>query len=170
MATKADFTVAEWERLGRAPVVAGLAISFSDPSGPLDTVKESAAALRTLAEAATPDGDYGPFVHALAQDVVARRQNPLGDFRPSRSDGLQECLDELRHVARLVRSERVSPAELDAFVGWVRTAAQRVALAAREGGFLGFGGALVSEREQEMLETLGELFGVRRQAPPAAGA
>lgn len=170
MATKADFTQAEWERLGRAPVVAGLAISFSDPSGPLDTVKESAAALRTLAEATTPDADYGPFVHALAQDVVARGQNPLGDFRPSRSEGLQQCLDELRHVARLLHRDAVGPDERDGFVGWVRTASQRVALAAREGGFLGFGGTLVSEREQEMLETLGEIFGVRRPDAAAGDA
>jgi hypothetical protein len=28
-----------------------------------------------------------------------------------------------------------------------------------EGGFLGFGGELVSEREQQMLDTLGEIFG-----------
>lgn len=171
MSTKADFTVEEWERLGRAPIVAGLAISFSDPSGPLGTVKESAAALRTLAEAAAPHGDdeYGPFVHALAEHLVEKRENPLGTFRPSRKDGLQECLDEIRRVARLVR-ERTSEAEQAAFIRWVRTAAQRVALAAREGGFLGIGGTLVSEKEQEMLETLGELFGVRRPGPPAAGA
>jgi hypothetical protein len=33
------------------------------------------------------------------------------------------------------------------------------ALAAKEGGFLGFGGELVSEREQQMRDTLGEIFG-----------
>ena len=160
---------------GMFPVVAGLAISFSDPSGPLDTVKESAAALRTLAEAAAPDGEYGPFVHALAEHVVEKRQNPLGEFRPSRRDGLQECLDELRRVASLVR-DRTTEEEQAAFIRWIRTASQRVALAAREGGLLGFGGALVSEKEQEMLETIGELFGVRRtaeapaapEAPPAS--
>ncbi|HWT93574.1 MAG TPA: hypothetical protein VN238_11290 [Solirubrobacteraceae bacterium] len=161
MTTKGEFTAAEWERLGRAPLVAGLAVSFADPSGPLDTVKESAAALRTLAEAAQPnaDTDHGPFVRALAQDVVGKGQNPLGDFRPSRRGGLDECLDELRHAARLL--DRVTTEEHAAYIAWVRTAAQRVALAAREGGFLGIGGQQVSEREQEMLEKLGQIFGVR---------
>jgi hypothetical protein len=39
-------------------------------------------------------------------------------------------------------------------------AAKRVAEAAREGGFLGFGGTLVSEREQEALEELAGKLGV----------
>lgn len=37
--------------------------------------------------------------------------------------------------------------------------------AAKEGGFLGIGGERVSEREQPMLETLGEIFGVPRGSP-----
>jgi hypothetical protein len=48
-------------------------------------------------------------------------------------------------------------------------ASQRAALAAKEGGFLGIGGERVSEREQQMLETLGEIFGVQPgSSPPGA--
>jgi hypothetical protein len=42
----------------------------------------------------------------------------------------------------------------------MRVASQQAALAAKEGGFLGIGGKLVSDREQQMLERLGEIFGV----------
>jgi len=160
MASRSDFTDEEWERLGRAPLVVAMAISVADPGGPLETFKESSAALKTLAEAAR-DGNHGEFVQSVAQDVAAkaqRRQSPLGDFRPDRADARREILAELRAVNALLH-EKVTPDELAEFREWLRTAAQRAALAATEGGFLGFGGERVSEREQQMLETIGRIFG-----------
>ena len=49
---------------------------------------------------------------------------------------------------------------LEDFQEWIKNASQQAALAAKEGGFLGIGATRVSEREQEMLATLGEIFGV----------
>ena len=42
--TKSDFTEAEWTRIVRAPLVAGMAISLADPGGPIEATKESRAA------------------------------------------------------------------------------------------------------------------------------
>ena len=36
MTTKADYTDEEWAALRRAPLVAGLAVSFADPGGPIE--------------------------------------------------------------------------------------------------------------------------------------
>jgi hypothetical protein len=36
MTSRADFTDQEWARLGRAPLLAGLAVSLSDPGGPIE--------------------------------------------------------------------------------------------------------------------------------------
>jgi hypothetical protein len=160
MTSRSDFTDDEWERLGRAPLVVAMAISLADPGGPLETFKESSAALRTLAEAAR-DGGYGEFVQSVARDVAARaqrRQTPLGDFKPDRGNARQEVLAELRTVNALLQ-QKATPEELAEFREWLRTAAQRAALAATEGGFLGFGGERVSEREQQMLATIGRIFG-----------
>jgi hypothetical protein len=160
MTSRSDFTDDEWERLGRAPLVVAMAISLADPGGPLETFKESSAALRTLAEAAR-DGGYGEFVQSVARDVAARaqrRQTPLGDFKPDRGNARQEVLAELRTVNALLQ-QKATPEELAEFREWLRTAAQRAALAATEVGFLGFGGERVSEREQQMLETIGRIFG-----------
>ena len=168
MTSKADFTDEEWERLGRAPLVAAIAISLADPGGPIETVKESSAALKTVLEAAN-DGGFGGFVRSVASDVAAkagRRENPLAGFTPARRHALDDVLNELRGVNDLL-AEKAAPEEIDEFVEWLRVASQRAALAAKEGGFLGIGGKLVSEREQQMLETLGEIFGVPR--PPQAG-
>jgi hypothetical protein len=160
---KADFTDEEWARLGRAPLVAAIAISLADPGGPIETVKESSAALRTVLDAAN-DGGFGVFVRSVASDVAAkaqRRENPLAGFTPGGKRSLDDVLDELRAVNTLL-TEKATPDEADEFVEWVRIASQRAALAAKEGGFLGIGGKLVSDREQEMLETLGEIFGTPR--------
>jgi hypothetical protein len=163
MTSKTDFTDEEWERLGRAPLVASIAISLADPGGPFETVKESTAALRTVLEAAN-EGGFGGFVKSVAGDIARkaqRRENPLAGFTPDRRRTLDDVLDELRAVDALL-SEKATPEEAEDFIEWVRVASQRAALAAKEGGFLGIGGRLVSEREQQMLETIGEIFGTPR--------
>ena len=160
MTSRSDFTEDEWARLGRAPLVAGMAISVADPGGPIEAIKESSAALRTLVEAAR-DGGFGELVQAVAQDIAAkaqRRENPLAGFKPDRRNQREEILDELRAVNALLL-EKATPEEAADFREWLKSASQRAALAAREGGFLGVGGEVVSEREQQMLDTLGEIFG-----------
>lgn len=160
MTTKTDFTDEEWIRIGRAPIVAGMAISLADPGGPIETIKESNAAIRTVLEAAE-SGAHGELVQAVARDVAEKaraRQNPMAGFKPKGADARDEVLDELRAV-NAVLVEKTTPEERAQFVDWLRTAAQNTATAAKEGGFLGFNAQLVSEREQQMLDTLGEIFG-----------
>jgi hypothetical protein len=159
MTTKTDFTEEEWVRIGRAPIVAGMAISLADPGGPIETIKESNAAIRTVLEAAE-SGAHGELVQAVARDVAEKaraRQNPMAGFKPKGADARDEVLDELRAVNALL-VEKTTPEERAQFVDWLRTAAQNTATAAKEGGFLGFNAQLVSEREQQMLDTLGEIF------------
>jgi len=165
MTSRADFTDEDWDRLGRAPLVAGLAITLADPGGPFEALKESRAVLTTLLDTAR-DGGYGAFVQSLARDVAAkaqRRENPLAGFTPDRRKALDAILEELRAVYALL-VEKAEPDDVDEYREWMRVASQKAALAAKEGGFLGFGGKLVSDREQEMLETLGEIFGVPRSS------
>jgi len=159
MTSKADFTEEEWTRLGRAPLVAGTAISLADPGGPIEAIKESTAAIRTVIDEAE-QGAHGEFVQSVARDVAEKarnRQNPLAGFKPKGRDARDEVLDELRAVNALM-NEKLTAEEREQFVDWLRIAAQNTAKAAKEGGFLGFNATLVSEREQQMLETLGEIF------------
>jgi hypothetical protein len=169
MTSRADFSEEEWARLGRAPLVAGMAISLADPGGPIGAIKESSATLKTLLDASR-EGGFGEFVQSVAQDVAAkakRRESPMAGWKPNSRQALDEILDELRAVNALLQ-EKATPEDAADFREWLRTASQRAALAAREGGFLGIGGERVSEREQQMLDTLGEIFGAPRGSPPAA--
>jgi hypothetical protein len=159
MTTKADLTEEEWQRLGRAPLVAGMAISLADPGGPIETLKETNAALKTVLEAAQ-SGSFGDFVKAVATDVAdkaRRRQNPMAGFRPKGAQAREAILDELRAVNALL-VEKTTEEEADRFREWLKAAAQNTAKAAKEGGFLGFNAELVSENEQQMLDTLAGIF------------
>ena len=160
MSVRDDYTEQEWIRLARAPLLIAMAISIADPGGPLEVLKESGAALRTITEAAK-QRDQGPLVTAVATDAVGRaqqRNNLLGGFRPSGAGARDQVLDELRRVEALLAA-KADPRAADEFREWLRVCAQRAAMAAREGGFLGLGGERVSQREQDMLGTLGEIFG-----------
>jgi hypothetical protein len=159
MTTKTDFTEEEWTRLGRAPLVAGMAISIADPGGPIEAIKETSAALKTVLDAAQT-GSHGEFVRAVASDVAAKaqqRHNPMAGFKPKGTQAATEILDELRAVNTLL-VEKTTPEETAEFREWLKEAAQRTATAAKEGGFLGFRAERVSEGEQEMLDRLAEVF------------
>ncbi len=163
MTGKADFTEEEWARLKRAPFIAGLAISLSDPGGPIELAKETSAALKTVLGAAE-GADRGAFVAAVAVEAVAdakAHHNPLKDFKPKGALAGQEILEELSAVNGIV-SAKATPEEADAYRAWLNDAAQEAADAAKEGGFFGFHATRVSEGEQRMLDKLAEAL-----APPA---
>ena len=163
MTGKADFTEEEWTRLKRAPFIAGMAISISDPGGPIELVKETAATLKTVA-AAAEQGDRGELVTALAGEVAAEskaHKNPLSDFKAKGALAGQEILEELTAANGIV-SAKASPDDAEAYRAWLMDAAQEAANAAKEGGFFGFHAVRVSEGEQRMLDKLGEAL-----APPA---
>ena len=159
MTTKENFTDEEWARLERAPIVAGMAISLADPGGPIEAIKESMAAIKTMTEPAR-SGGQGELVDAVAKSATEKAQHhksPLGDFKPRGALAGEEILDELRAVNELV-TQKATPEEAAAFREWLLTAAKRSAEAAKEGGFLGFKAERVSEGEQRMLDKLGEVL------------
>src|SRR5919108_1326857 len=100
MTARTDFSEQEWERLGRAPLVAAMAISIADPGGPIEALRETGAAVQTVLEAAR-EGRHGAFVQEVAKDVAERaqrRENPMGGFRPTGAQAREQILDELRSV------------------------------------------------------------------------
>ncbi|MCD0171776.1 hypothetical protein IHN59_19320, partial [Deinococcus sp. 23YEL01] len=68
-----------------------------------------------------------------------------------------QSLQAVRQAAWLV-SARASPDDNTAYRQMLMRVAERTANAAREGGFLGIGGKLVDEKEQEVLDELRRLL------------
>ena len=65
------------------------------------------------------------------------------------SDVKERAIGELRNVAAVLDTK--APADAMAFKAWLREIAQKAAEAAKEGGFLGFGGVAVSDAERATL-------------------
>ena len=157
MTNKTDYTDDEWTVLLRAPMVAGLAISFAGPGGPIELTKEVVAAQRALS---APDSNEELLV-AVSQDALAHaqhRENVMAGFKPKGAMAGQQIIDEL-HEANEILIAKATPEEAAAFRAWL-VAAQAAADAAGEGGFLGIGAEQVSGREHDMIARIAKELGV----------
>jgi len=71
-------------------------------------------------------------------------------------DGLrQQVVDDCREVARILDS-KADASEAAEYRAWVMQIAEKVAMSAKEGGFLGFGGERLSDGEKQ---GIGEVAG-----------
>jgi hypothetical protein len=151
MTSKHDFSEEEWAQIVRAPFVVALAVSLSDPGGPIEVGKEQMAAIRGAMNPPSRE----PLLADVALDVQAmtqQREHPLKGYRPAGGgDPREALLDELQ-ATRAVLEAKTTPPEATAFSQWVVDIAQAAADAAKEGGFMGIGATRVSDREQSMLE------------------
>ncbi len=118
MAGKTDFSAQEWGRILSAPLLAGLAVSLAEPSGLIGMLKEGMASAAVEAELS---GDN-------RAEVKRRARAGLGE------------------IGALLDAK--APQDAPAFKGWLETIAGKVAAAASEGGFLGFGGVPVTDAER----------------------
>jgi hypothetical protein len=88
-----------------------------------------------------------------------RPQVPDDVKASDRAAARQAILAHLEKAAALVSAR--SAAEGEAYKAWLVAAASKVAEAAREGGFLGFGGTMVSEEERAALAEISAKLGVQ---------
>jgi hypothetical protein len=155
MPDKSNFAPDEWKVLLESVMMAGIAVSAAEPSGLWGLLKESFASGNALLTAKMDPGS-----DALIKAVVAAFETAEG--RSTARDGLKEkftgakpaeikarCIETLRQAGALVDTKALGDAA--AFKGWLRQISQHVAEAAKEGGFLGIGGAPVSEAEKATL-------------------
>ena len=75
-----------------------------------------------------------------------------------REEMKSRALDELKRVVSLVDGK--APTDAIAFKHWLSHIAQNVAEAGSEGGFLGFGGVQVSDKEKATIAEINNVLGV----------
>jgi hypothetical protein len=143
-------------------MLAGFAVTASDPSGLVGLFRESAASGWSMKAAKEPAG-------TLASEVVAAYEN--AEDRGNIKGALREIVRGKKPaeataaaIARLGEAARIvdakAPAEADAFKAWISATAQAVAEAGTEGGFLGFGGEKVSAAERKTLADIDTALGL----------
>jgi hypothetical protein len=155
MANKASFTAEEWKQLLESPMLASMAVTAAEPSGLWGMLQESFAAGGMLAKAKT-DAGTNELIRAVVADFGtaegrgAARDGLQARFKGSEpAEAKDKAIDGLRQVAALVDAK--APGDAAALKSWMQSIAQHVAEAAKEGGFLGFGGVQVSEAEKATL-------------------
>jgi hypothetical protein len=161
MAGKADFTADEWSLLCKSPMLAGMVVVAASPSGPFGVIKEMVAMGKLVAETKAKGGDG--LISAVVNEITTRegieRAKPTEIQGKSPDQARVYALDQLKQVAALLHQK--APGDATAFTQWLQEVAQRVASASKEGGFLGFGGTLVSEQEQAALRDTAAALGIQ---------
>jgi hypothetical protein len=155
MASKASFTSDEWKQLLESPMLAGMAVTAAEPSGLWGLLKEGFAASGALTQAKA-DAGSNALIRAVVADFEtsecrsAAREGLKAKFAGSKSGDLKsQAIEALRQVSALLEAK--APEDASAFKAWLQAIAQQVAEAAKEGGFLGFGGVQVSGAEKATL-------------------
>ena len=166
MSVKTDYSAEEWKLLLKAPLMAGLAVVAASPSGPLGVLREMFAVGKLVSDARTQAGS-SELLRALASELSApdaRGQIDAAELRGLAPEQLKaRALEACRTLATLIDG-KATPVEAEEVKRWLVGIAQRTAQAAKEGGFLGFGGVQVSETETGAIRDVARALGI---APPA---
>jgi hypothetical protein len=140
MTTKTEFNADEWERVARAPALAGLMVMLADRGG---TIRESVALGRAYAEARRDGG--GELIEQLVASPPQLDPQSVG-----KPDQIPE---QIRQAVQTVE-QKATPEEAQEYRQFVLRLADVVAHAHKEGGVLGVGGKDVSQEEQAALDQL----------------
>lgn len=157
MATKSDFTKDEWQLLLDAPPAVGTAVMCAGRSG-LGTIKESLAMASSILGARHHQEGI-ELIESLSDARTKHGEKSTIETLDSPYRGLpddeilRDATEKCRQVWELLDG-KVSADELDAYVNWTIHVGEQVALAAKEGGFLGVGGERVSAKEMHALEKI----------------
>jgi hypothetical protein len=161
MAHKDRLSNGEWDAVVEAPMLAGFAVTAADPGGLVGALQESAAIVGVLRSAAKDDGSLAAEVSKAYMTTEGRKTAADGMKRlisgKSPGEASNAAIGGLTDIMAIV--EGSVPEEAAHFRAFLIEVATRTADAAKEGGFLSFGGETVSADERAALEKLKTAIG-----------
>jgi hypothetical protein len=155
--------------LASTPTLIGSAMAFAESSG-LATVKELMESAKSYIAGlkSYPNNEIIQGIlpnledreEAMAQ-ARAFRDKTLARLKEKEIDSPEKIrsllLEDSQKINTLLK-EKASPEETAEYKAWAMSVAENVAKAAKEGGFLGFGGERVSEGEKALFADLGRVL------------
>jgi hypothetical protein len=158
MAKKTDFTTQEWDAIRDSPHLVMLSVATAGASGLFGSLKEAFAPAGAIIAAAKSDNELMRTICdreelKAAQQSVRATVKTSGDANQLR-DALQTLAADTARTATAALQQKAAPADVDAFRSLLVDIADRTAQAAKEGGFLGFGGERVSEGEKAAISKI----------------
>jgi hypothetical protein len=162
MTTRDSFTADEWASVLQAPIMAGMVVMMTGKSGPIQVAQEMLAVGSAIADADRTASNS--LIKALADAVKAGEKPAAIEPQPKTVEEAQTmAAARLRAVAALVDG-KLPADEAQEFKRWLVSVSEKVAQAAKEGGFLGFGGTQVTDEERAAMDTVAATLGVSRPA------
>jgi hypothetical protein len=160
-----NFSPEDWNLLKSAPLLAGLMVTLSDlRSGLFGTIKEGLAPSQAIIEAGA--GATNPIVSAVVssiKEMAAKRerlQPPISVTGKKPEEVKADVVAQLAKVSSLLDG-KVPADQAEGYKSWLVAVAGKVANAATEGGFFGFGGEKVSAAETAAINELASSLGVK---------
>lgn len=152
---RAKFTDEEWQTLYAAPLSAAALIMVSDPSGFGGRNQEIVALTHAVADAVAASGPT-ELVNMLFRDGVAipTVEGLVKDYKKSEEQLVYKTLLEPVTAAVAIARAKASKVDAGSYQALILATAQKVAAATKEGGFLGVGGADVSDNEKKAIEAI----------------
>jgi hypothetical protein len=161
MAIKDTLTEDEWFLLISTPSMIGASVAAAGQSG-IGTMSEMAVSLQSIASAgkAFPNNELIAEITKRAEnreeakaEALKYRDKAMAKLQGKKpADLTQEMLEDTKKVVSLLQQK--APQALEDYKKWSLEVAEKVANAAKEGGFLGFGGERVSANEKSLIDNI----------------
>jgi hypothetical protein len=159
------FSPEEWTLIKSAPLLAGLSVTLADlRSGIFGAIKEGLAPSQAIIEAG--QGSSNPVVASVVgsiKEMAAKRerlQPPISLSGKKPEEVKAEVAAQLAKIPAILQG-KVPAEQAEGFKSWLVSIAGKVANAATEGGFFGFGGEKVSAAETAAINELASSLGVK---------
>lgn len=149
VALKSKFTPEEWSKIRLAPVAASALVMASAPSGGLGAVQEMTAAMLAMDDSRNQAAPASILNIAFGSPLSDAEKGMVTQKVPK-----EKLLATLKEGTNLIASK--DPNEAAAYRHFVVNVATAVAQAAKEGGLMGFGSALVNKAEKAALDEIAE--------------
>ena len=164
MAAKTDFSSTEWDVLRDTPLLVVIAMAAAGGSGLFGSIAEAIAPSGTIIEALKGNNQLIKEVCEKEEmkasiESIKSLTKTRGDFAGIQAALRKEATDKARSALDLLR-QKGSPEDIAAYRDFLLKLGDKVANAAKEGAFLGFGGERVSEHERSLLAELAGAVGV----------
>lgn len=164
MAKQDAFSTEEWALLRLAPSMIAGGTAAADPSGLFSSIKESMAGAKVMAEAYKANGNlelFGAFAGDRSMPGMPDPKTLLGEgSKEQQMQNFKAAVLERAKQAMDLVAAKATPAEADAYRSMLVGVAEHAASASKEGGFLGFGGVRVSDKEQAFIAEVKKTLGV----------
>jgi len=170
MSLNERFTDDEILLLNCTPTLIGSAMVFAEGSG-LGTLKEMMANAKSYVGGAQAYPNNAIITGILPnlvdhqegyEQAKAFREKAIARFKQKNVNSQESMrklmLEDCRAVSQLL-ADKATEQEAKEYKAWVLSIAETVAKAAKEGGFLGFGGEVISKNEKEIYRQIAFALG-----------